>query len=214
MSDCGCSGQAATLEQSGNANRRRVLWAVLGINVVMFVGEFGAALWADSAALLADSADNLGDVMTYAISLLAVAGSLLDRVRAARVKGVIQLVFGLALLAEVARKLVMGFEPIAPIVVVAASLALLGNLACFVMLMKQRNDDINMKSVWLCSRNDVIGNLAVIAAAGLVWATGVIWLDLLVGTALALLFLQTGVAVLREARNVKRTAATQAGETQ
>lgn len=207
MSDCGCSEQAAVLEQYGQANRRRVLWAVLGINVALFVGEFGAALWADSTALLADSADNLGDVMTYAISLLTVAGTLHDRVRAARVKGIIQVLFGLALIAEVGRKLVMGFEPIAPIIVTAASLALVGNLACFFMLMRQRNDDINMKSVWLCSRNDVIGNLSVILAALLVWATGHAWLDLLVGASLAVLFLHTGFSVLREAKDVASEAA-------
>lgn len=202
MSGCGCEAQAAALESVAVEQRRRVLRTVLAINVVLFVGELGAAVWADSAALLADSADNLGDVFTYAISLMAAAGTLHHRARAANVKGVIQILFGLALLAEIARKAFMGFEPIAPIIVVAASLALVGNLACFIILMKQRNDDINMKSVWLCSRNDVIGNLAVIATAGLVWITGIIWLDLLAGLALALLFLQTGVAVLRESRMV------------
>lgn len=198
MSGCGCSEQAAALEREGL--RRRVLWAVLGINLVLFVGEFAAALWADSSALLADSADNLGDMLTYAISLAVVGGALRDRARAALVKGGIQIVFGLAILLEVLRKLLFGFEPVVPLIVIAAGAALVGNLVCLVLLTWHRNDDINMKSVWLCSRNDVIGNASVIGAAFAIWLTGLAWLDLLVGSALAALFVQTGLSVMSEAR--------------
>lgn len=177
-----------------------MLWAALAVNVVLFLGEFGAGLWADSSALLADSADNLGDVLTYAISLAAVGGALRHRARAAGVKGMIQILFGLAVLAEVGRKVWMGFEPVAPVMVLAAGLAMIGNVVCFAMLLGQRHADINMRSVWLCSRNDVIGNASVIAAALGVWLTGVVWLDLVVGAALAVLFLSTGVGVVRQAR--------------
>lgn len=181
--------------------RRGVLWAALAINVLLFVGEFGAGLWADSSALLADSADNLGDVLTYAISLAAVGTALRQRARAAGVKGIIQILFGLAVLIELGRKAWMGFEPVAPVMVIAAGLALIGNVACFVMLLGHRHADINMRSVWLCSRNDVIGNASVITAALVVWLTGFAWADLVVGAALAMLFLSTGVGVVREARN-------------
>lgn len=198
MSACGCGEQAAALKRDGL--RRRVLWAVLVINLVLFVGEFAAALWADSSALLADSADNLGDMLTYAISLAVVGGALRDRAWAALVKGGIQIVFGLAILLEVARKLLFGFEPVVPLIVFAAGAALVGNLVCLVLLTRHRNDDINMKSVWLCSRNDVIGNASVIGAALGIWLTGLVWLDLLVGAALAALFLQTGLSVVSEAR--------------
>lgn len=206
MSCSGCEEQASALSAIDDGRRRRVLWTVLAINLAMFAGELGAAVWAESSALLADAADNLGDVITYAISLLAVGGTLAHRARAASVKGTIQVLFGLALLAEVARKAFMGFEPVAPIIVTAAALALIGNLVCFVLLLKQRNDDINMRSVWLCSRNDVIGNLSVIAVAAVIWPTGWYWLDLAAGAALALLFLRTGIGVLSEARRSLRVS--------
>ena len=198
--DCGCDQQARALENAAGARRRRVLWTVLLINAVLFAGEFAAALWAESSALLADSADNLGDMLTYAISLAVVGGALHRRARAAQVKGVIQVLFGIAILLEILRKLAVGFDPLPGIIVVAAAVALVGNLACLLLLTAERNHDINMKSVWLCSRNDVIGNLAVIATALLVATTGAIWLDLVVGAAMALLFLQTGFGVLTEAR--------------
>lgn len=197
---CGCEQQAQTLEAVGDRRRRAILWTVLAINAVLFAGEFGAALWADSSALLADSADNLGDMLTYAISIAVVGGALHHRARAARIKGMIQVAFGLGIVVEIVRKLVMGFDPVAPIIIIAAGVALIGNLVCLVLLTSQRGHDINMKSVWLCSRNDVIGNLAVIASAALVGATGMRWLDPAVGAALAALFLNTGVRVIAEAR--------------
>jgi Co/Zn/Cd efflux system component len=203
---CGCKNQTEALESVANDRRRTILWTVLAINGVLFAGEFGAAIWADSSALLADSADNLGDMLTYAISIAVVGGALHHRARAARVKGFIQVAFGLAIAAEIARKLIMGFDPVAPIIVIAASLALIGNLACLVLLTAQRNHDINMKSVWLCSRNDVIGNLAVIASAVLVWGTGMGWLDLAVGAALAILFLDTGFRVIAESQRTIRSS--------
>ena len=203
---CGCKNQTEALESVANDRRRTILWTVLAINGVLFAGEFGAAIWADSSALLADSADNLGDMLTYAISIAVVGGALHHRARAARVKGFIQVAFGLAIAAEIARKLIMGFDPVAPVIVIAASLALIGNLACLVLLTSQRNHDINMKSVWLCSRNDVIGNLAVIASAVLVWGTGMGWLDLAVGAALAILFLDTGFRVIAESQRTIRSS--------
>ncbi len=203
---CGCEQQAQALEATGNDRRRTILWTVLAINAVLFAGEFGAAIWADSSALLADSADNLGDMLTYAISIAVVGGALHHRARAARIKGLIQVAFGLAIVGEIIRKSLMGFDPVAPIIVIAAGAALVGNLVCLVLLSSQRNHDINMKSVWLCSRNDVIGNLAVIASAVLVWGTGMGWLDLAVGAALAILFLDTGIRVIAESQRTIRSS--------
>lgn len=206
MSGCGCDEQARALEQdAGDTRRRWVLWSVLVINVVLFAGELTAALLGESSALLADSADNLGDVMTYAISLAVVGGALASRARAALVKGWIQILFGLAILVEIARRLVMGFEPVAMIMIIAATLALIGNFVCMMLLMRHRADDINMKSVWLCSRNDVIGNASVIVTAGLIASTQWYWIDLIVGSAMALLFLRTGTGVVSEARAVLRS---------
>jgi Co/Zn/Cd efflux system component len=204
--NCGCDEQARALEQGSDSRRRRVLWTVLLINLALFAGEFAAAVWADSSALLADSADNFGDMLTYGISIAVLGGALHERARAAQVKGLIQVLFGLAILGEVVRKLVFGFDPLPSIIAVAAGVALIGNLTCLWLLTAERKHDINMKSVWLCSRNDVIGNVAVIFTALAVAGTGLGWLDLAVGTALAALFIQTGASVLVEARRELATA--------
>lgn len=117
-------------------------------------------------------------------------------------KGVIQIAFGLGVLSGIAYKVAHGFEPLAPAMAGVSVLALLANLTCFVLLLKHRSEDINMHSVWLCSRNDVIGNIGVLFAAGLVTLTGTFWPDVVVGGLLATLFVWTGVGVIREAAKV------------
>ncbi|WP_374601993.1 cation transporter [Arenimonas sp.] len=176
-----------------------MLWTVLAINAGLFFGEFTAGWWADSSALQADSLDALGDAGVYALSLAVVGGSLRQRNGAAVLKGVLQGLFGLLVLAEVVRRLVAGAEPLAPMMAGVAAIALLANLACFLLLMRFRGDDLNMRSVWLCSRNDLASNAGVIAAAGIVALTESPWPDAAVGTLVALLFLHTSWQVLREA---------------
>ena len=199
MSGCQCDDTASTLSQARDATRRRVLWTVLVINAALFIGEFTAGWWADSSALQADSLDSLGDAGVYALSLAVVGGSLRQRNGAAVVKGLLQGLFGLVVLAEVLRRLLTGAEPLAPLMAGAAAIALLANLACFGLLMRFRGEDLNMRSVWLCSRNDLASNAGVIAAAGIVALTGSAWPDIVVGTLIALLFLHTSWQVLREA---------------
>lgn len=147
MSQCGCNDTAATLTANNDGGRRRVLWIVLAINLLLFVGEFGAGWWADSSALQADSLDSLGDALVYVLSLWVLGGTLRQRTKAVFVKGGIQALFGLAVLVEVARRAWFGAEPAAPIMAIAASIALVGNLACFVLLTRFRSDDMNMRSV-------------------------------------------------------------------
>ena len=182
--------------------RRATLVTVLWINGVMFAVEFLAGVWADSSALVADSADNLGDALTYAISLYVLHRSLRWRGGAAMIKGAIQIVFGVGVLLGIGYKVVHGFEPLAPAMAGVSALALAANLTCFLLLLKHRSDDINMRSVWLCSRNDVLGNIGVLLAAGMVALTGTFWPDVAVGTLLAVLFVWTGVGVIREAAGV------------
>ena len=196
MSDC-CDHAAETLVKSDA--QRRVLWIVLAINLVVFVTEFGAGLWADSTALQADSLDSLGDALVYGISLIVIGRSLRARAGSAFFKGCIQAAFGLAVLAEVAHKSITGAEPLAPIMAIAGAGALIANGTCFFLLTRHRSDDINMRSVWLCSRNDVIGNVGVLLVAGVVAVTGWRWPDLVFGAALALLFLRTAAGVLGDA---------------
>lgn len=192
----GCCGTEA-LEQ-GHKLRRSTLITVLWINIAMFAVEFVAGFLADSTGLLADSADNLGDALTYGLSLYVLHRSLRWRSGAALVKGLIQIAFGLLVAGTIAYKTVFGFEPLAPAMALVASLALVANLVCFTLLLKHRGEDINMRSVWLCSRNDVIGNLGVLVAAGLVALTNTFWPDVIVGSILAVLFLWTGIGVIRE----------------
>jgi len=196
---CGCGPAAQELSAIADRDQRRVLIAVLAINVALFVGEFGAGVWAASTALQADSLDSLGDAGVYALSLFVVGRSLRWRAGAAVVKGVIQGLFGLFVVTEVLQKALIGVSPDAPIMVIAAAIAFVGNLICFVLLTRFRHQDINFRSVWLCSRNDLASNLGVIVAAAAVAWLDQGWPDLLVGALVAALFLITSFDVLRTA---------------
>lgn len=198
MSGCGC-GITSEVAIARPQAQRAVLWWVLAINLGIFAGEFGSGVWARSTALQADSLDSLGDAWVYGLSLAVLARSLRARAGAALVKGALQLLFGVGVLVEVGYSLVVGAEPLSTLMMIAATSALVGNSVCLVLLTQYRGDDINMRSVWLCSRNDVLGNLGVIAAAGLIAATGWMGWDALVGAALATLFLRTGWIVWRTA---------------
>ena len=178
--------------------QRGVLIAVLWINAVMFVVELGAGVYAGSSALVADSLDNLGDAFVFALSLYVMYRSARWRAGAALVKGLVQLAFGIGVLVYVAHRIAAGEAPVSSLMVIAASAALIANLTCFALLMRHRRDDINMRSVWLCSRNDVISNAGVIVAAGAVALTASHWPDVIVGGVIAAVFLQTGVAVIRD----------------
>ena len=198
MSDCGCNETASALSANTDHARRRVLWIVLIINVILFVGEFTVGWWADSSALQADSLDSLGDASVYVLSLLVVGGTLRQRTKAVFLKGAIQALFGVGVLMEVVRSAWLGAEPRAAYMAIAAAVALVANLTCFALLTRFRSDDMNMRSVWLCSRNDIVNNAGVIIAAMLVawWQSP--WPDLVVGTLVALLFLRTAWTVLAQ----------------
>jgi Co/Zn/Cd efflux system component len=196
MDDC-CETKADELDAL-RSRHARVLGAVLAINAFMFIVEFGAGLIASSSALLADSLDMLGDSFVYGFSLFVVHRSLTWRARAALLKGAIMAVFGVAVLFEVAFKLRTATPPAVPAMAAIGALALVANSLCFSLLWRHRADDINLRSTWLCSRNDLIANSAVLAAAGLVAWSGSGWPDIVVGFGIAILFLRTAVVVLRE----------------
>lgn len=183
----------------GNAAYRRVLWIVLVINAVMFVVEIGAGLAAGSASLQADALDFLGDAGNYIISLAVLSMALRYRAMAALVKGLTMGAFGLWVVGTVVWHAVMGTvpEPITMGVVGVAALA--ANAACAVLLYAYRGGDANMQSVWICSRNDVLGNLAVLLAALGVFGTGTGWPDLIVAAIIASLALQGAIVVIRQA---------------
>jgi Co/Zn/Cd efflux system component len=176
-----------------------VLTAVLWINAVLFLAEFGAALVAHSTALLADSVDMLGDAIVYGFSLYVVARGPHWKARAALLKGSIMAAFGVGVLAEAVVKLVRGVQPSPELMTGVGLLALAANAVCLVLLSRHRGDDINMASAWACSRNDVTANLGVLAAAGVVVLTDSGWPDIVAGLLIAALFGTSAVRVVRAA---------------
>lgn len=179
---------------------RRALWIALVVNAAMFAVELVAGMQAGSVSLLADSIDFLGDAANYAIAL-AVLGLLpVWRSRAALLKGWSMAGFGLFVLGRAAWQATQGVPPEAFTMGVVGALALVANVGVAVLLYAFREGDANMRSVWLCSRNDALGNLAVILAAGGVFGTGQAWPDLLVALIMGGLALSAGSSVIRQAR--------------
>jgi len=178
---------------------RRVLWAVLGINAAMFLVEIGAGLAAGSAALLADALDFLGDAANYAISLFVVGMALRYRASAALAKGVTMGVFGLWVIGVTTWHVLHGTLPQAITRGSVGFAALVANALSFYLLWRHRTGDANMRSAWICTRNDVLGNLAVLLAALGVFGTGTGWPDIIVAAIMAVLALQGSVTVVRHA---------------
>lgn len=185
---------------------RRALWIALAINASMFLAEVAAGVAAGSASLQADAIDFLGDAANYAISL-GVAGLALGwRARAAQVKGWSLGLLGAAVLLSTGWHAYAGTLPQAPVMGVVGVLALLANGGVALMLYRFRAGDANMRSVWICSRNDAIGNLAVLAAAAGVFGTGSAWPDLIVATIMAVLGVSGGWQIVRHAHADLRAA--------
>ena len=182
-----------------HARQRRVLRLVLWINLVMFAAEVLAGLLAHSTALLADAMDMLGDAIVYGFSLYVIARAPIWQTRAALLKGLIMAGFAMGIAVEVLVKLARGLTPDAEIMAGVALAALGANAAVLALLWRHRADDINMRSAWLCSRNDVIANLGVLLAALAVGRSGSAWPDILIGLTIATLFATSAAGVIREA---------------
>jgi Co/Zn/Cd efflux system component len=197
MSGCGC-GDSAKFDGLSTAYKR-ALWAVIAINATMFLVEMGAGLLSGSQALKADALDFLGDTATYGISLLVIGMPLVWRSRAALLKGLSLGAMGLWVLGSTAHQLLVLGLPRAEVMGAIGFLALAANLTSVLLLLRYRDGDANVRSVWLCSRNDAIGNLAVVLAAGGVWATTTAWPDLIVAGIMASLFLYSAIGIVRQA---------------
>jgi len=204
MADC-CNDKACEIDAL-RERQSSTLKIVLGINAVMFVVELTAGLLGHSVSLVADSLDMLGDALVYGFSLYVVARSSAMKARAALLKGIIMAGFGLFVLGQAIYRIVYPQLPVFETIGVIGLLALAANGICFYLLWRHRADDINMSSVWLCSRNDIIANISVLFAAAGVWLSHSGWPDIVVGLALAALFLRSSLHVLRESIRELRAA--------
>jgi len=182
-----------------NARYKRVLWTVIGINGAMFLAEMVAGQLAGSQALKADALDFLADTITYGLSLAVIGASLRTRASAALLKGVsLSLMAAWVFGSTIYQTLVLGL-PKAEVMGAVGMLALAANLASVLLLLPYKDGDANVRSVWLCSRNDAIGNVIVMVAALGVWGTASAWPDLAVAAVMAGIFLTSSVQILRQA---------------
>jgi Co/Zn/Cd efflux system component len=195
-----CCCPPPAVERGHSRAYRRVLWIALGVNLAMFIVEMIAGLSAGSVSLQADSLDFLSDTANYGMSLFVAGMALRNRAIAAFGKGVTMGLFGIWVLASSAWKVFAGAPPEAVTMGVVGFAALAANALCFALLSAYRSGDSNMRSVWLCSRNDLIGNCAVLASAIGVARTGSAWPDVLVALIMAVLALQGAAAVVAQAR--------------
>jgi Co/Zn/Cd efflux system component len=213
MAECCCPPPLNLDSHRGNQAYRRVLWAVLAINAVMFLVEIGAGLAAGSASLQADALDFLGDSANYAISLFVVGMALRFRATAALLKSATMGVFGLWVIGTVVWHAMHGTLPNAFTMGTVGLAALVANAASFGLLWAYRTGDANMRSAWICTRNDVLGNIAVLLAAAGVFGTGAGWPDVIVAAIMAALALQGAAVVARQAaEELRRTPMSVAAE--
>ena len=213
MAECCCPPPLNLDSHRGNQAYRRVLWAVPAINAVMFLVEIGAGLAAGSASLQADALDFLGDAANYAISLFVVGMALRYRATAALLKGATMGVFGLWVIGTIVWHTMHGTLPSAFTMGTVGLAALVANAASFGLLWAYRTGDANMRSAWICTRNDVLGNVAVLLAAVGVFGTGTGWPDVIVAAIMAVLALQGAAVVARQAaEELRRTPISVAAE--
>jgi cation diffusion facilitator family transporter len=198
MDDC-CQNKACEVSVL-RARHSRVLWFVLYINASMFVIETIAGLLAHSTSLLADGLDMFGDASVYALTLFAISRSARWQAGAALAKGGFMALFGVGVLTEAVAKIIVPVVPLAGTMGVIGGLALAANLGCFALLYRHRSDNLNMSSTWTCSRNDVIANVGVLCAAAASALLASRWPDIVVGVAIAALFLRSAFSVLRQAK--------------
>ncbi len=197
MGNC-CDG--SDVVEALRERQRGTLRTVLAINAAMFVVILGAGLYAGSTALLADGLDNLGDALTYALSLYVVSKGAAAKARVALVKGVLILLAAAFVAGQIVYRLLVPSVPLFEVMGMFSVLGLIANAACLLLLWRHRREDVNMSSVWECSRNDIASNVSVFVAAGAVWLTGSGWPDIIVAAGLLVLLLRSSLRVVRSAR--------------
>lgn len=199
----GCCGSDTAFDGVSSEYKKR-LWWVIAINATMFFIEIAAGHVAKSQALQADALDFLGDALTYGISLAVIGASVQVRTNAALFKSVSLLLMGLWVFGSTIYRVFYSGVPEADIMGSIGFLALIANLTSVLLLMRYKDGDANVRSVWLCSRNDAIGNVAVMLAALGVWGTASGWPDLIVAAVMAGLFLSSAYQIMRQALAERR----------
>lgn len=190
-----CCGNNCAVEQL-RERQRGTLKAVLAINAVMFFVIVGAAFYGRSTALFSDSLDNLGDALTYGLSLYVVSQGNLAKAKVALFKGGLIFLGACLVLIQIIQKLIVPVLPSYEIMSIFSVAGLIANALCLFLLWKHRNEDINMSSVWECSRNDIASNLSVLIAAGAVWFFESGWPDIIIASCLVILLLNSSFRVI------------------
>ena len=194
MAGCGCEIEIKDRTERG------VLVVLLLINGVMFIAELAVGWWAQSTALIADALDMLADAMVYGVGLYAVGKSMFIKAGAARISGSLQVLLGLLVLVDILRRLIVGSEPVSILMMGMGIIALIANVSCLVLIARYRSGEVHMRASWIFSKNDVIANLGVILAGGLVAWTGSRLPDLVIGLLVALIVIRGGILILQDAR--------------
>ncbi|CAN5711711.1 cation diffusion facilitator family transporter [soil metagenome] len=200
MSKSCCEAKSSELSLLRTRQASVLKW-VLAINALMFFLEFAYGWVSHSSGLMADSLDMLGDAVVYGFSLYVLDRGARWRARAGLLKGVVMAVFGVVVLSQVAYRFTFGIVPDSDVMGIIAVVALAANATCLFLLYRHRSDDINMRSTWLCSRNDIVANVGVILASILVGFFHSVWPDTLVGLIISALFLKSAYEVVIDARN-------------
>jgi Co/Zn/Cd efflux system component len=201
----GCCDQDCSLDRL-RERQRGTLQIVLGINAVMFFVIVVAALYGKSTGLLADSLDNLGDALTYGLSLYAVSRGVTVKAKVALFKGGLIFLAAFAVAAQIIYKLFVPSVPMFEVMGIFSLLGLAANSICLFLLWRHRQEDVNMSSVWECSRNDIASNLSVFVAAAAVWFTGSGWPDIVVALGLVWLLMRSAIRVISSAMAELREA--------
>ncbi|MAT51228.1 MAG: cation transporter [Porticoccaceae bacterium] len=201
----GCCDNDCSIEAL-RERQRGTLQMVLGINAVMFLVIVAAALYGQSTALLADSLDNLGDALTYILSLYAVSRGVATKAKVALFKGGLIFLAACAVAAQIIYRLFVPSVPLFEVMGVFSLFGLAANGLCLYLLWRHRYEDVNMSSVWECSRNDIASNLSVFVAAGAVWLTGSGWPDIVVALGLVWLLMRSAIRVISSAMTELRGA--------
>ncbi len=197
MSDNCCSKKSSELEKM-TKRQSKVLWTVLGVNAVMFIVELLSGIQSYSLSLTGDSLDMLGDAIAYGSSLYVINKGRRSQAKSTILKGFIMFLSAVAVFARAIYQAFSNTTPELRVMSIVGFIVLWANLFCLFLLTRHKNDNINMSSVWLCSRNDIIANTSVLAAAGLVFITGSSLPDLAVGLLIAFIFAKSAGKVLSQ----------------